>query len=360
MSLLLPPLPTAPLPEHRGGGRPQGGGATADAKVGACFAGLLPLEAAPCLAPAPDPATAPTLEDEPADASLAIAPWLPLGDAFPQVPATLDPLPGMPPAAPAPLPEEPGATAPPRPAAAPTPPPSPAASSQASSNPAVYPRPEPAPPQHLGSTSPQESAAPPAVEDAGHPPSERGAAPSTRTPRAEVGPPAAASASPRGLASVPEPMLFTVEFDAQAAVAATRAAQTPGPAAPHAASPPPPLAALALPREVELLLQDPDGPVKLTVGRDQREVSVRVEVPHGLLPAIEEAHQPVRAALAQRGFELGRYDVHGGQQGAGGDGRGARREPGEQRPARGAHPPREATSGTAGRATHRGLLDRRA
>jgi hypothetical protein len=119
------------------------------------------------------------------------------------------------------------------------------------------------------------------------------------------------------LADVPEPLLCTLEYETSPRV---------GPAITSVqVTPPAPrgdlslLAAGAPLRDLTLLLDDPEGPVKVTVGREQREVSVQVEVPTGLLVAVREAQAPIRTALGQQGLELGRYEVLADAPGQGGD-----------------------------------------
>jgi hypothetical protein len=216
-------------------------------------------------------------------------------------------------------------------------------------------------------------AAPQAEEGAAAPPlatptaAEGATAPGTTETAPEARPATGADARPtpnaavlRSLASLPEPLLFTVEFDTSAAASLGRATGAVGQIMPPTASPEIPMAPVALPREIEVQLQDPEGPVRLTVGRDKRDVNVRVEVPTGLFPAVQEARHPVRAALAEHGLELGRYDVSSGQQEPGGEQRSARRGPHGESSDQGAVARTAPAKRTEGPSVHHGLLDRRA
>jgi len=65
----------------------------------------------------------------------------------------------------------------------------------------------------------------------------------------------------------------------------------------------------ALPSEVELLVQDEDGPIRLTVGRQQRDISVRVEAPGELLSGIRQSEAPLSSALEEDGYTLEEFQA---------------------------------------------------
>ncbi len=116
------------------------------------------------------------------------------------------------------------------------------------------------------------------------------------------------------MSTTPESMLFTWEFDAVASRGVARA-QAPA-VAPSllsqladASRAQTPLAPVAMPDELRLVIQDPEGEIHVSVGRDERDVTVKVDVPTGLMAAVKEAEAPIRASLQDDGYQLEDYDV---------------------------------------------------
>jgi hypothetical protein len=121
------------------------------------------------------------------------------------------------------------------------------------------------------------------------------------------------------MAATPEALFFTVEYDAGSApIGRTQApAIAPSLTAQLAAASRAelPVGPAAMPEEVSLLIRDPDGDIRLFVGREDREVAVKLEVPTGLMAAVQEAEAPIRAGLAEEGFELDGYEVQEREEG---------------------------------------------
>jgi hypothetical protein len=136
-----------------------------------------------------------------------------------------------------------------------------------------------------------------------------------RPQSAPTAPAARPAAAP--MSAAPESMLFTFEFDAGAA----RIGQGPGAggvapsllsqlaAASRQEGPVAPFLPSAMPDEVSLLIHDPDGDIKLDVGRQDRDVAVRIEVPSGLFSALREAEAPIRSSLHEEGYELEHFEL---------------------------------------------------
>jgi len=128
------------------------------------------------------------------------------------------------------------------------------------------------------------------------------------------GPTAPAARSAPSMAATPEAMLFTMEYDAGATTTIGRAASptiTPSLLSQlaEASRAQTPVTPTAMPDEISLVIRDAAGDIRLEVGRDQKDVAVKVEVPTGLLAAIQEAEAPIRASLHEEGFELEGYEV---------------------------------------------------
>ncbi len=166
-----------------------------------------------------------------------------------------------------------------------------------------------------------------------------GTPPRTRT--SPAGPGESALPSPR-MASTPESMYFTWEFDTAASRSiAQPAAPTVAPsllsqlaAASQREPGALPLPPSALPDQINLLIRDPEGDIRLTVGREERDVAVKVEVPHGLMAAVKEAEAPMRASLQDGGYQLEGFEVR--EREAGVD-----QQPEHQQPHRRAQRPRQ-------------------
>jgi len=116
------------------------------------------------------------------------------------------------------------------------------------------------------------------------------------------------------MASTPESMLFTFEFDTAASSSVARASSpTVAPSLlsqlADASRLQAPLTPVAMPDEINLVIRDPAGDIRMNVGRDDRDVAVKLEVPTGLMAAVREAEAPIRASLQDEGYELEGYDV---------------------------------------------------
>jgi len=127
-------------------------------------------------------------------------------------------------------------------------------------------------------------------------------------------PTAPASRPTASMASTPESMLFTFEFDTAASSSVARA--TSPTVAPsllsqlaEASQARVPVGPAAMPNEISLVIRDPAGDIRLNVGRDERDVAVKLEVPTGLMAAVQEAEAPIRASLQDEGYKLEGFDV---------------------------------------------------
>jgi hypothetical protein len=136
--------------------------------------------------------------------------------------------------------------------------------------------------------------------------------------------PAAATLARPSMANTPEAMLFTFEYDAGHASPAQHGGPIIAPSltsqlaqASQASQTELPIGPAAMPEELSLLIRDPDGDIRLFVGREDRDVAVKVEVPTGLMSAVQEAEAPIRAGLAEEGFELDGYEVQEREDGVG-------------------------------------------
>ncbi len=126
------------------------------------------------------------------------------------------------------------------------------------------------------------------------------------------------------MSATPESMLFTWEFDPAAAsqqvARAPTAAVSPSltaqlAAARAGAGAEAPILPAALPDQVNLLIRGPNGTIEVAVGREKQDVSVRVEVPTGLMAAVREAQAPIQLALELEGYDLESFDIHAGEPG---------------------------------------------
>ena len=116
------------------------------------------------------------------------------------------------------------------------------------------------------------------------------------------------------MSATPEAMLFTWEFDTTASQGVAQAPSTavaPSLLAQLAAASRAevPLAPVAMPAEVRFVINDPQGDIHLSVGREARDVAVKVEVPTGLMAAVKEAEAPIRSSLQDEGYQLEGYEV---------------------------------------------------
>ena len=122
-----------------------------------------------------------------------------------------------------------------------------------------------------------------------------------------------------------------------------------------------PVTPMALPNEVSMVIRDQDGDIRVTIGREERDVAVKVEVPTGLMAAVKEAEAPVRVSLHEEGYQLEGFDVE--EREAGVDQNPEREQPHRrgQQARRGAHSARNDTGSTRSTSSPgMRLLDRRA
>ncbi len=231
----------------------------------------------------------------------------------------------------------------------------------------VAPRPGPtlAPPAAPGTSAP--AAATPAPEAS---PAEPSAPQLPEGARAQRAPRGRADPQPLGgpgasMSETPESMFFTWEFDPGANQALSRApGATVSPSLlsqlAEASRQELPVTPGAMPDEVKLILPDPEGDIRLTVGRDQRELAVKLEVPTGLISAVREAEAPLRASLEDDGYQLQDYLVSDGEAEAEHSSGRERGAADHRRRSRPTHPsgPVEASAGAPSSGLH--LLNRRA
>jgi len=119
------------------------------------------------------------------------------------------------------------------------------------------------------------------------------------------------------VSSTPEQLFFTLEYQPGSAATISRGPQGGTAAGAHALATAPTAAPnlpqtpilAALPEQVALLVRDPDGDIRLTIGREDSDFSVRVEAPRGLLPAIRQAESPIQLALEEDGLNLESFDA---------------------------------------------------
>ena len=168
------------------------------------------------------------------------------------------------------------------------------------------------------------------------------------------------------MSATPEAMLFTWEFDASAQQAHSPA-RTPTIAPSllaqlaEASRQQAPVTPIALPNEVNMVIRDPEGDIRVTVGREAKDVAVHLEVPAGLMAAVTEAEAPIRVSLNEEGYQLEDYEVAEREDGV-------ERQPDRERARqRGQRPRRDARHSREEQDKHRPtsntgwrLLDRRA